>query len=76
MKLINFLNTLNRVALCQLKRSQKHYRRAEKFVAIFQFDCSKFINTLTTFIRKKRRTIDDESIIVENEYHKQKIDSN
>ena len=24
-KLINFLNALNRVALCQLKRSQNHY---------------------------------------------------
>ena len=34
MKLINFLNALNRVALCQLKRSQKHYRKAEKLVTI------------------------------------------
>ena len=25
MKLINFLNTLNRVVLCQLKQSQKYY---------------------------------------------------
>ena len=24
-KLINFLNALNRVVLCQLKQSQKHY---------------------------------------------------
>ena len=27
MKLIDFLNALNRVALCQLKQSQKHYRK-------------------------------------------------
>ena len=33
MKLINFLNALNRVTLCQLKRSQKPYRRAEEFFA-------------------------------------------
>ena len=50
MKLINLLNALNRVALCQLKRSQKHYRKAKKLVATFQFDCSKFINALTVFI--------------------------
>ena len=35
MKLINFLNALNRVVLCQLKQSQKHYQKAEKFVATF-----------------------------------------
>ena len=35
MKLINFLNALNRVALCQLKRSQKNYRRAKELVATF-----------------------------------------
>ena len=34
-KLINLLNTLNRVALCQLKRSQKYYRKAKKLVATF-----------------------------------------
>ena len=50
MKLINFLNALNRAALCQLQRSQKHYRRAKEFVAISQFDYSKFINALTIFI--------------------------
>ena len=76
MKLINFMNALNRVVLCQLKRSQKHYRRAKKFVTTFQFDYSKFINVLTVFIRKKRKTIDNESITVENEQYKQKIDSN
>ena len=65
-KLINLLNALNRAALCQLKRSQKHYRRAEEFVANFQFDSSKFINVLTVFIREKRKTIVDESITIEN----------
>ena len=50
MKLINFLNALNRAALCQLKRSQKHYRKTKKFVATFQFEYSKFINVLTIFI--------------------------
>ena len=49
-KLTNFLNVLNRVALCQLKQSQKHYRKAEKFVATLQFDCSKFVKILTIFI--------------------------
>ena len=76
MKLINSLNTLNRIGLCQLKRSQKYYRKAEKLVATLQFDCSKFINTLIIFIRKKRRTIDNESIIVENGQCKRKVDSN
>ena len=75
-KLINSLNALNRAALCQLKRSQKYYRRTEKLVAIFQFDCSKFINILTVFIRKKYKVIDDELTTVENEQYKQKIDSN
>ena len=70
MKLINSLNALNRVTLYQLKRSQKHYRRAKKLVATFQFDCSEFINALTIFIQEKCRTIDDESIIVENEQYK------
>ena len=50
MKLTNFLNALNRVILCQLKRNQKQYRRAEELVAIFQFDHSKFINILIIFI--------------------------
>ena len=59
-KLINSLNALNRAALCQLKQSQKYYRKVEKFVATFQFDCSKFINALTIFIRKKYKTTDDE----------------
>ena len=76
MKLIHFLNVLNWVALCQLKRSQKHYRIAEKLVATFQFDYSKFINASTIFIREKYQTIDDESITVENEQYKQKIHSN
>ena len=76
MKLINFLNALNRVALCQLKRNQKYYQRAEKLVATFQLDCSKFINALTVFIREKCKTIDDELITVENEQYKQKIDLN
>ena len=49
-KLINFLNALNEIVLYQLKQSQKHYRRAEELVEIFQFDCSKFINVLTIFI--------------------------
>ena len=75
-KLINFLNALNRAVLCQLKRSQKYYRRTKKLVAIFQFDCLKFINALTVFIWKKCKTIDDESITVENEQHKRKIDLN
>ena len=70
MKLTNFLNTLNRTALCQLKRSQKHYRRTEKLVTTFQFDCSKFKNALTIFIRKKCKAINNESIIVENEQYK------
>ena len=35
MKLTNFLNALNRAALCQLKRSQKHYQRTEKLVVTF-----------------------------------------
>ena len=76
MKLTNSLNALNRAALYQLKRSQKYYRRAEKLVATSQFDCSKFINTLTLFIREKCKTTDDKSIIVENEQYKRKIDSN
>ena len=75
-KLINLLNALNRVALCQLKRNEKHYRKAKKLVAIFQFDYSKFINALIIFIRKKCKTIDDKSITVENEQYKQKIDLN
>ena len=75
MKLINFLNALNRAVLCQLKWSQKHYRRAEELVAIFQLDYSKFINALTIFIRKKRKTIDDESTTVENKQYKREIDS-
>ena len=50
MKLINFLNALNRATLYQLKQSQKHYRKTEELVATFQFDCSKFINALTIFI--------------------------
>ena len=70
MKLINLLNALNRVVLCQLKRSQKHYRRVEELVATFQFDCSKLINALTIFIRKKRKATDDESITIENEQYK------
>ena len=69
-KLINFLNALNWVALCQLKQSQKYYRRAEKLVATFQFDCSKFINALTVFIQKKHKPIDDKSITVENKQYK------
>ena len=76
MKLINSLNVLNRVVLCQLKQSQKHYRRAKEFVAISQFDCSKFINALTVFISERYRTINNVSITVENEQYKQKIDSN
>ena len=75
-KLINSLNALNRVTLYLLKRSQKHYRKAEKLVATFQFDCSKFINALIIFIRKKRKVTDDESITIENEQYKQKIDLN
>ena len=70
MKLTNFLNAMNRVVLCQLKRNQKYYRKTKKFVATFQFDCSKFINTLTVFIREKYKTIDDESITVKNEQYK------
>ena len=66
-KLINSLNALNRVVLCQLKQNQKHYRKTEKLVTTFQFDYSKFINALTIFIRKKYKMIDDKSIIVENE---------
>ena len=76
MKLINLLNVLNRAVLWQLKRSQKHYRRAEELVAIFQFDCSKFINVLTVFIWEKCKTIDDESIPIENEQYRQKINVN
>ena len=75
-KLINFLNALNRVALCQLKQNQKYYRRAEKLVAIFQFDCSKFMNALIIFIREKRKMTDNESIIIENEQYKREINSN
>ena len=75
-KLINFLNALNRAALCQLKQSQKHYRKVKKFVAASQFDCSEFINALTISIRKKCNAIGDESITVENEQYKQKIDLN
>ena len=70
MKLINFLNALNQVVLCQLKRIQKHYRKTKKFVATFQFNYSKFINALIIFIREKCRAIDNESITVENEQHK------
>ena len=66
-KLTNSLNALNRAVLCQLKRNQKYYRRAKEFVATFQFDYSKFINILTIFIREKYKTIDDESITVQNE---------
>ena len=76
MKLINSLNALNRAALYQLKRSQKHYQRAKKLVTTFQFDCLKFINALTIFIRKWFKTIDNESTIVENEQYKRDIDSN
>ena len=76
MKLINFLNALNRAVLCQLKRSQKHYRRAEKLVTNFQFDYSKFINAFTIFIREKRKTTDDESTTVKNEQYEREIDSN
>ena len=72
----NFFNALNRVTLCYLKRNQKYYRKAKEFVATFQFDCSKFINILIIFISKKRKTIDNELITVENEQYKQKINSN
>ena len=75
-KLTNLLNALNRIVLCQLKRSQKYYRRAEKLVVTSQFSCSKFINALTVFIRKKYKTIDDELITIENEQYKRKVDSN
>ena len=34
-KLMNFLNTLNRVALCQLKQSQKHYRKTKNLLQLF-----------------------------------------
>ena len=70
MKLITFLNALNRVALYQLKRNQKHYRRTKNIVTIFQFDYSKFINALIVFIREKYKAIDDKSITVENEQYK------
>ena len=70
------MNALNRVALCQLKRNQKYYRRAKEFVTTFQFDYSKFINALTVFIQKKRKATDDKSIITENEQYKRKINSN
>ena len=76
MKLINFLKLLNQAALCQLKRSQKHYRRTEELVVTFQFDCSKFINALTIFIQEKYKAIDDKSITVENKQYKENIDLN
>ena len=75
-KLTNLLNALNRAVLCQLKRSQKRYRRTKKLVVTFQFDCPKFINILIVFIRKKCKTIDDKSITVENEQYKRKIHLN
>ena len=69
-KLINLLNALNRTALCQLKQSQKHYRRAGELVATFQFNYLKFINALTIFIRKKCKTTDNKLITIENEQYK------
>ena len=35
MKLISFLNALNRVTLCQLKQNQKYYRETKRFVVTF-----------------------------------------
>ena len=69
MKLINFMISRNRINLCQLKRSQKQYRRINEFIATFQFECSEFINALIVFIRKKRKT-SDELTFIENEQYK------
>ena len=59
-----------------IKAKLKTLSKNKKLVATSQFDCLKFINALTIFIRKKYKTIDDELIIVKNKQYKQEINSN